>query len=117
MKCKKCSNDFPSRYYFSTPQICNDCFKKLPPEEQEALKKDSEAFAQVQPETLREQVLKHFGIGILLWLCLPLIFYAVKNDLVFSGVGPVLLFCFVYGLVRVIRGFSTLFRILKTSKS
>lgn len=37
MKCEKCGNEYPSQYYFATPTICNDCFQKLPPEEQEKL--------------------------------------------------------------------------------
>lgn len=33
MKCEKCGNDYPSKYYFKTPTICNECFDKLNPEE------------------------------------------------------------------------------------
>jgi uncharacterized protein YbjQ (UPF0145 family) len=38
MKCDKCGNEYPSAYYFSTKEICRDCFVKLSPEEQRAAK-------------------------------------------------------------------------------
>ena len=37
MKCQKCGNDYPSQYYFATPTICTDCFRKLPPDEQQQI--------------------------------------------------------------------------------
>jgi uncharacterized RDD family membrane protein YckC len=37
MKCEKCGNDYPSNYYFATPTICHECFKKLSAVEQNAL--------------------------------------------------------------------------------
>lgn len=30
MRCKICGEDFPSKYYFKTEDICNDCYKKQP---------------------------------------------------------------------------------------
>lgn len=36
MQCQKCGKDFPSRYYFSTPTICSECFRGMPAEEQRA---------------------------------------------------------------------------------
>ncbi len=38
MKCKKCGNEYPSKYYFATDDICKECFAKLPIEEKEALR-------------------------------------------------------------------------------
>ena len=35
MKCEKCGNEYSSQYYFATPTICNDCFRKMPHEEQQ----------------------------------------------------------------------------------
>jgi len=35
MRCTRCSKDVPSRYYFSVPGICNDCWGKMTPDEQE----------------------------------------------------------------------------------
>jgi uncharacterized RDD family membrane protein YckC len=35
MKCEKCGNEYPSQYYFTTPTICTECFKKMPAEEQQ----------------------------------------------------------------------------------
>lgn len=35
MKCDVCGKDFTSQYYFATPNICKECFAKLPPEEQQ----------------------------------------------------------------------------------
>ena len=36
MKCLKCQKDYPSIYHFQAPGVCNDCFAKMPPEEQAA---------------------------------------------------------------------------------
>jgi len=33
MKCEKCGNEYPSRYYFETETICKDCFAKITDEE------------------------------------------------------------------------------------
>jgi hypothetical protein len=35
MKCSKCGKEFPSIYYFKTDTVCIECFKALPPEEQQ----------------------------------------------------------------------------------
>ena len=35
MQCKRCGKEFPSIYYFKTDTICIECFKILPPEEQQ----------------------------------------------------------------------------------
>lgn len=37
MKCEKCGNEYPSRYYFKTPDVCKECFNKMSPEEQRDL--------------------------------------------------------------------------------
>lgn len=29
MKCEHCGKDYPSKYYFTTSSICNECFHKL----------------------------------------------------------------------------------------
>ena len=34
MRCDRCGKDYPSRYYFRTRTICDDCFQKMSPEEQ-----------------------------------------------------------------------------------
>ncbi|MBI4811095.1 MAG: zinc ribbon domain-containing protein [Ignavibacteriales bacterium] len=39
MKCPKCGKDYPSEYYFSTPDTCNECFDKMQPQEQSELKR------------------------------------------------------------------------------
>lgn len=41
MRCKKCGNEYDSNYYFSAPEVCNDCFKKLSAEEQQELLSDA----------------------------------------------------------------------------
>ena len=42
MKCEKCGEDYPSKYYFKTETICNDCFEKLTSEEKsQAMKTDA----------------------------------------------------------------------------
>jgi len=35
MKCSKCGKEFPSIYYFKTDTVCIECFKTLPPDEQQ----------------------------------------------------------------------------------
>ena len=35
MKCERCGNDFPSRYYFKTDTICQSCWPGLTAEEQD----------------------------------------------------------------------------------
>lgn len=35
MQCNKCGKDFPSIYYFKTDTVCIECFKTLPPDEQQ----------------------------------------------------------------------------------
>ena len=37
MRCRKCSKDYPSLYYFRTRAVCNDCFDALSPEAREQL--------------------------------------------------------------------------------
>jgi uncharacterized protein YbjQ (UPF0145 family) len=39
MRCEKCGKDYPSDYYFKAKGICNDCYDKLPPAEQELAKR------------------------------------------------------------------------------
>jgi uncharacterized protein YbjQ (UPF0145 family) len=34
MTCTKCGGEYPSRYYFSVPGICRECWDKMSPEEQ-----------------------------------------------------------------------------------
>lgn len=34
MRCDRCGKDYPSRYYFRTRTICDNCFQKMSPEEQ-----------------------------------------------------------------------------------
>lgn len=33
MKCEKCGNEYPSRYYFETETICKDCYAKMSEDE------------------------------------------------------------------------------------
>ena len=41
MKCEKCGNEYPSQYYFATSTVCNECFKRMTPDEQDSLLKTS----------------------------------------------------------------------------
>ena len=41
MRCQRCGKEYPSRYYFKTKTICESCFKKLSPVEQEEALKPS----------------------------------------------------------------------------
>lgn len=37
MKCEKCSNEYPSRYYFETDTICKDCYSKMSEKEKQEI--------------------------------------------------------------------------------
>lgn len=46
MKCEKCGENFPSRFYFRTDSVCSGCFKQLgPAERKEALRADTAVHA------------------------------------------------------------------------
>lgn len=34
MKCEKCGKEYPSHYYFKTDMVCQECFSKMKPGEQ-----------------------------------------------------------------------------------
>lgn len=34
MRCSRCGNDHPSRYYFTVPGTCRECWDKMSPDEQ-----------------------------------------------------------------------------------
>ena len=36
MKCKICSREYPSEYYFAAPEICRECFDGMSPEQRAA---------------------------------------------------------------------------------
>ena len=42
MRCDRCGKDYPSRYYFRTRTICDNCFQKMSPEEQKRALEPSE---------------------------------------------------------------------------
>jgi len=42
MQCKTCSKEYPSEYYFSTPEICRECFDGMTPEQRAAAQRPSE---------------------------------------------------------------------------
>jgi uncharacterized protein YbjQ (UPF0145 family) len=35
MKCEKCGKEYPSKYYFKTETVCNQCYDASTPEEQQ----------------------------------------------------------------------------------
>lgn len=37
MKCEKCGNEYPSKYYFETETICKDCYSKMSEEEKQQI--------------------------------------------------------------------------------
>ncbi len=46
MKCEKCGENFPSRFYFRTDSVCSGCFEQLgPAERKEALRADTAVHA------------------------------------------------------------------------
>lgn len=49
MKCQKCGNEYPSQYYFATPTICTDCFRKMPPDEQQQVMQQMSQFMTYDP--------------------------------------------------------------------
>ncbi|MFQ5787514.1 MAG: hypothetical protein ACE5H1_05985, partial [Thermodesulfobacteriota bacterium] len=38
MKCEKCGNDYPSKYFFETETTCAECYYREHPEEKRAMK-------------------------------------------------------------------------------
>lgn len=43
MKCERCGEDFPSRFYFKTDSICSGCYERMGPgERKEALRADAQ---------------------------------------------------------------------------
>jgi len=46
MKCRKCGETFPSRFYFRADDVCHGCFEQLRPDERkEALRADARVHA------------------------------------------------------------------------
>ncbi len=41
MRCKVCNKEYPSGYYFSTPEICRECFDGMTPEQRIAARQPS----------------------------------------------------------------------------
>lgn len=41
MKCKKCSKEYPSRYYFKTDTVCIQCFNQLNDKDKTLAQRDS----------------------------------------------------------------------------
>ena len=35
MKCERCNKNYPSKYYFSTPALCKECFQSIQLESKE----------------------------------------------------------------------------------
>ncbi len=43
MRCQTCGKDWPSRHYFVTDSLCNECFGQIPEAEQKAVRADVES--------------------------------------------------------------------------
>lgn len=65
MKCEKCGNEYSSQYYFTTPTICNECFKKINPEEQQAILKSTQTLLQMDEMAYRVGFGKRLGAALL----------------------------------------------------
>ncbi len=62
MRCKICGEDFPSKYYFKTGDICNDCYKKqLPTESKETNGKNNIIGIKNNTETPEFKTLTGYG--------------------------------------------------------
>lgn len=84
MKCKKCGNEYDSNYYFSAPEVCNDCFKNLPAEEQQELLNDANRinFGAYTIDDYRTGFGRRLGAALLDFL-----FYALLIMIVAVGTG------------------------------
>lgn len=79
MKCEKCGNDYPSQFYFSTPTICNDCFAKLPAEEQHEYMKSNTGLLKMNEEAYRVRFGRRLGAYLLDLLVLSIVTLIVYN--------------------------------------
>lgn len=84
MKCKKCGNEYDSNYYFSAPEVCNDCFKQLSAEEQQELLNDANRihFGAYTIDDYRTAFGRRFGAALLDFL-----FYFLLLMVVAIGTG------------------------------
>jgi hypothetical protein len=55
MKCSTCGTDYPSKYYFTTPLVCNNCYKKMTPMAQATARQKS-SFETVEAEKLERSI-------------------------------------------------------------
>ncbi len=84
MRCKKCGNEYDSNYYFSAPEVCNDCFKKLSAEEQQELLSDANRinFGAYTIDDYRTAFGRRLGAALL-----DLLFYFLLIMIVAVGTG------------------------------
>jgi uncharacterized RDD family membrane protein YckC len=73
MKCKKCGNDYPSKYYFATDDICNDCFSKMDDNEKQQLDSSSQYAYDYPPVYYRVGFGTRLGAAIIDWIIVNII--------------------------------------------
>ncbi len=63
MQCSRCGKEYPSRYYFKAPTVCNDCWETLSPEEQKSARQASnEIMTSTSFDITGYRITKSFGV-------------------------------------------------------
>lgn len=65
MICAKCNKEYPSQYHFKTDDVCLECFKKLSPDEQSRVVRESLMKHPMTSTTFEiegHRVTKHLGV-------------------------------------------------------
>jgi len=73
MKCKKCGNDYPSKYYFATDDICNDCYSKMDDGEKHELNANSQLTYDYPPTYYRVGFGTRLGAAVIDWIIVGLL--------------------------------------------
>ena len=85
---KKCGNEYPSQYYFKVPNICNDCFAKMPEEEQKYYEQINQVPVQYKDTDYRIGFGRRLGAALIdsaiILVVISIIFYL---DGLFSDLG------------------------------
>lgn len=48
MRCKRCGQEYPSKYYFVTESICQECFEKLDHQEKKRILDEKDSLEKVE---------------------------------------------------------------------
>jgi len=73
MKCKKCGNDYPSKYYFATDDICNECYSKMDESEKQEINENSQVTYDYPPVYYRVGFGTRLGAAVIDWIIVNII--------------------------------------------